>query len=206
MAAHESVGHLVGSPGRAEVSPAPARGAVPPFESIYQQYFDFVWSSARRLGVSGAAVDDVVQEIFIVIHAKIHTLEKPQSLRSWIYGIVRRTVSDHHRSQRARNASAAGLAVHTELEQGFPPTPFDLTEQNDQVKLLWLLLAELDAAKREVFILAELEEMPVPEIAEALDLPLNTAYSRLRAARQAFEAALARRAAQERERGPACRG
>lgn len=57
---------------------------VSPFESIYRQYFDFVWSSVRRLGVSPAAVDDVVQEIFIVIHSRLHTLEKPQALRSWI--------------------------------------------------------------------------------------------------------------------------
>jgi RNA polymerase sigma-70 factor (ECF subfamily) len=57
---------------------------------------------------------------------------------------------------------------------------------------LWALLAELDEPKREVFVLAEVEEMTMPEIASALEIPLNTAYSRLRAARQAFEAALAR--------------
>jgi RNA polymerase sigma-70 factor (ECF subfamily) len=180
------------APGTASVP-----GGVPPFESIYSQYFDFVWSSARRLGIGPAAMDDVVQEIFIVIHAKIDTLRQPESLRSWIYGIVRRTVSDHHRSQRVRTGSAASLAVHTELEQPLPPTPLDLSEQNDQVKLLWSLLEKLDENKREVFVLAELEEMPVPEIAEALAIPLNTAYSRLRAARIAFEEALARRNARD---------
>ena len=170
-------------------------GTVPSFEDIYQRYFDFVWSSTRRLGVSMEATDDVVQDIFIVIHAKLHTLRQPESLRSWIYGIVRRTVSDHHRSRRTREASGVNLAIQTELEHPFPPTPLDVTEQNDQVKLLWALLGELDPSKREVFMLAELEEMTVPEIAEALDIPLNTGYSRLRAARQAFEAALARQAA-----------
>jgi RNA polymerase sigma-70 factor (ECF subfamily) len=177
---------------------------VPSFEQIYERYFDFAWASARRLGVRDAAMDDVVQEIFIVIHAKIHTLQKPESLRSWIYGIVRRTVSDHHRARRTREASGVGLAVHHELEQLLPRTPLDLTEQSDQVKLLWSLLEELDLAKREVFILAELEEMTVPEVAEALEIPLNTAYSRLRAARQAFEASLARRSLRE-GGGESCR-
>jgi len=163
---------------------------VPPFASIYEQYFDFVWASARRLGVSPASMDDIVQDVFIVIHAKIHTLKEPSALRSWIYGIVRRTVSDHHRSQRTRAASGAVLATEPPPA---PPTPFALAERNDRVELLWSLLQTLDPAKREVFLLAEVEQMTVPEIAEILQIPLNTAYSRLRAARIAFEEALARR-------------
>jgi RNA polymerase sigma-70 factor, ECF subfamily len=172
---------------------APAH-EVPPFESIYRQYFDFVWSSTKRLGVSQAAMDDVVQEIFMVIHARLGTLQKPESLRSWIYGISRRTVSDHHRSRRTREASQVALARELEVGNELPRTPFDLTQQSDQVKLLWSLLEEMDWAKREVFLLAELDEMTAPEIAEALEIPLNTAYSRLRAARHAFDEKLARRA------------
>jgi RNA polymerase sigma-70 factor (ECF subfamily) len=197
MAANDSAARTVGLSEPARPEAAQPMAEVPPFESLYERYFDFVWSSARRLGVAPASMDDVVQEIFIVIHAKLHTLRQPESLRSWIYGVVRRTVSDHHRSRRARDASGVGLVVHQELEQMLPRTPLDLSEQNDQVKLLWSLLEELDATKREVFILVELEEMTVPEVAAALEVPLNTAYSRLRAARQAFEAALARRSRTE---------
>jgi RNA polymerase sigma-70 factor (ECF subfamily) len=195
MAAHHSAAQALGQPEQPGVLSASAGAEVPPFEAIFQQYFDFVWSSARRLGVSSASTDDVVQEIFMVIHAKLHTLRQPQSLRSWIYGIVRRTVSDHHRSQRTRAASGAAFAEEAEMLRPASPTPEDLSGQNDQVKLLWAMLATLDPPKREVFVLAELEEMTAPEIAEALEIPLNTAYSRLRAARQAFEEALARRAA-----------
>ena len=197
MAAHNSGG--LGPTEKPPASPA-AVAEVPPFEAIFQQYFEFVWSSAKRLGVSSASTDDVVQEIFMVIHAKLHTLRQPQSLRSWIYGIARRTVSDHHRSQRTRSAAGAALAEEAELLRPASPSPEALSGQNDQVKLLWSLLENLEAPKREVFVLAELEEMTAPEIAEALDIPLNTAYSRLRAARQAFEESLARRAA--RDKGP----
>jgi RNA polymerase sigma-70 factor (ECF subfamily) len=180
------------------------RANVSRFESIYKQYFDFVWASVRRLGVALPAADDVVQEVFIVIHSRLHTLEQPEALRSWIYGVVRRTVSSHHRSRRAKEASGATLAAEPDMRPT-PPTPFDLTEQNDQVRLLWSLLEELDESKREVFSMAELDELTVPEIAEILALPLNTAYSRLRAARQAFEEALARRLAQRGEQGRPCR-
>jgi RNA polymerase sigma-70 factor, ECF subfamily len=170
------------------------------FESIYTKYFDFVWSSVRRLGVSSAATDDVVQEVFIVIHSRLYTLEHPQALRSWIYGIVRRTVSGYHRSRRVKEASGAGLAAEPNA-QPLPSTPADLVEQNDKVKLLFILLEELDEPKREVFMMAELAELTVPNIAEILEIPLNTAYSRLRAARQAFEQALVRHAARREREG-----
>jgi RNA polymerase sigma-70 factor (ECF subfamily) len=115
-------------------------------------------------------------------------------MRSWIYGIVRRTISTHRRSNRAR----AGLEARWEHARVVPPaTPHQLAERADQVELLASLLAELDEAKREVFVAAELEEMTVPEIAEALEIPLNTAYSRLRAARHLFEEHLARRTARQ---------
>ncbi len=159
------------------------------FHAVYTQYFDFVWSSARYLGVDASALDDVVQEVFIVIHSKLHTLEHPEALRSWIYGIVRRTVSGHRRSRRDRDTSGAPAAGELSSRQ---PTPAELVEKNAELELLATLLAELDEPKREVFTLVELEELTVPEVAAALEIPLNTAYSRLRAARQAFEAALAR--------------
>jgi RNA polymerase sigma-70 factor (ECF subfamily) len=180
----------------------PPGDPVPSFAAIYELYFDFVWASVRSLGVSSEALDDVVQEVFVVIHSRIHTLQQPDSLRSWIYGVVRRTVSSYRRSRRTRETTVYDPGVFDETLQSNQLTPFELANRNDQLQLLSKVLAELDAAKREVFMLAELEEMPVPEIAQALEIPLNTAYSRLRAARQAFEQALARTAARERIRKP----
>jgi RNA polymerase sigma-70 factor (ECF subfamily) len=175
-----------------------------PFAAVYRQYFDFVWSSVRRLGVSPASMDDVVQEVFIVIHARLHTVEHPETLRSWIYGVARRTVSGFHRARRVKDASTAALAVEPSAHP-MSRTPYDLVEQNDQVKLLFNLLEELDEQKREVFSMVELDELTVPEIAEILDIPLNTAYSRLRAARQAFEEALARHSLRSAGGGSRCR-
>jgi RNA polymerase sigma-70 factor (ECF subfamily) len=172
-------------------TPAPAHSALPSFKELYQRYFDFVWSSARRLGVEPSAMDDTVQEVFIVIHSKLHTLEKPDALRSWIYGVVRRTASNHRRVQRANPGASAAAFVNEEAVSR-EPTPLEQTERNSELSLLTSLLDELDEPKREIFSLVELEELPVPEAAEVLEIPLNTAYSRLRAARQMFEAALAR--------------
>lgn len=179
-----------------------SQSVVPPFAVVYRQHFEFVWASARRLGVGVEAIDDVVQEVFVVIHAKLGTLEQPESLRSWIYGIVRRTVSGYHRSRRAKNVSDPSFTVLAELHESAQPNPFDLAQKASEVQLLWSILADIAEPKREVFVLAELEEMTVPEIAQALGIPLNTAYSRLRAARQEFETALARHTARESRRDP----
>jgi RNA polymerase sigma-70 factor (ECF subfamily) len=174
-------------------APAVGIGSNPPsFAAVYERYFEFVWASVRRNGVAEGDVDDVVQEVFVVIHAKLPTLRQPESLRSWVYGIVRRTVSHHRRSQRADAVSGAALALASVADAPSQASPQALTEQAAQMQLLWSLLAELDDTKREVFILAEVEEMTAAEIAEALEIPQNTVYSRLRTARAAFEAALAR--------------
>lgn len=151
------------------------------FQSVYRAYFDFVWSSARRLGVEPGSMDDVVQDVFVVVHAKLDNLERPEALRSWIYGVVRRTVSSY---RRARRSGAIGLAVGVDVEVvSEEPTPLRQTETNAELEVLASLLAELDEPKREVFALVDLQELSIPEVSRVLGIPLNTAYSRLRAAR-----------------------
>jgi RNA polymerase sigma-70 factor (ECF subfamily) len=177
--------------------PPNAASGVPPFQAIYKQYLDFVWSSARHLGAGPDAIDDVVQDVFIVIHAKLATLQRPEALRSWIYGIVRRTVSDYRRSRRTRDAAGARLGAEPKSSH---PSPLDMAERNDDLELLESVLAELDEPKREVFLMVEILEMTVPEVVQGLDIPLNTAYSRLRLARQDFEEALARHEARNQEK------
>jgi RNA polymerase sigma-70 factor (ECF subfamily) len=176
----------------ANLDPHPFPSTVLSFRTVYRQYFDFVWSSARRFGVQAEAMDDLVQEVFIVIHSKLEALEKPEALRSWIYGVVRRVASNHRRALQTQTAAGILVGSYAETESK-EPTPFEHLKTNADLEFLASLLAELDEAKREVFALVELDELTVPEAAEVLEIPLNTAYSRLRAARLAFEAALARR-------------
>ena len=176
----------------ADLEPYRALASVPAFQVVYRQYFDFVWSSARHLGATADSVDDVVQDVFIVIHARLATLQKPEALRSWIYGIVRRTVSDHRRSRRNRDAAGARLGAELKSIGVSQPSPLDLVERGAEMEMLENILAQLDEPKREIFVMVEVLEMTVPEVVQALEIPLNTAYSRLRLARKLFEEALAR--------------
>lgn len=162
---------------------------------VYEAQFDFVWRSARRLGVTSLHVDDVVQEVFLVVHRRLSEFEARSSLRTWLFGITRRIVRDHARSARRKPSEPYGA-----LEPA--AAPCDAADAQlarlEDARLLHALLDELDVDKREVFVLAELEQMSGPEIAAALDENLNTVYARLRAARSAFEAAVTRHRARTR--------
>ncbi|HEX3852063.1 MAG TPA: sigma-70 family RNA polymerase sigma factor [Polyangiaceae bacterium] len=179
--------------GAADPGSRPLPSIVLSFQTVYRQYFDFVWSAARRFGVAPDAMDDVVQEVFIVIHAKLDSLERPEALRNWIYGVVRRVASNHRRALRTQTAAGIVIGSYGETAESREPTPFEHLKTNADLVLLASLLNELDEPKREVFALVEIDELTVPEVADILEIPLNTAYSRLRAARQTFEAAVARR-------------
>lgn len=175
------------------------RPVVPSFEEVYEQCFDFVWRNARRLGVAEAAVDDVVQEVFVVVYRRLADFEGRSSLKTWIFGILLRVVSDWRRSRRRKggHASLDAIAPDGEMLDEKALCPIGALEQAEAVRLLHRLLAQLDEDKRAVFVLAELEETTAPEIAEALGIPVNTVYSRLRAARLEFDRALARQRARE---------
>lgn len=170
---------------------APTSSEIPPFKEVYREYFDFVWSSARRLGIQPSGMDDLIQEVFLVVHAKLYTVEKRESLRSWIYSVVRRTASNHRRAKRTHADASSGPPGDGEALSR-EPTPLENTERSAGFQLLMSLLDQMEPPKREIFALVDVEDFSVPEAAEVLGIPLNTAYSRLRVARQNFEAALAR--------------
>ncbi len=166
------------------------------FEDVYGEHFPFVWRSVRRLGVDASAVDDVVQEIFLVVHRRLAEFEARASLKTWLFGIVLRVVRQHRRTLRRKPAQLGGAAsMDTDLdgvrdvaERG----PHERVAEREAVRALHAILDELDDEKRAVFVLAELEQMTVPEIAEAVETNVNTVYSRLRAARRDFDQAVAR--------------
>ena len=165
------------------------------FAEVYEAQFDFVWRSARRLGVSALHLDDVVQEVFLVVHRRLAEFEARSSLKTWLFAITRRVVGDYRRSARRKPSEPIG---NYEPEASASCLADARLARDEDARLLYALLDELDEDKREVFVLAELEQMSGPEIAEALGDNVNTVYARLRAARAAFEAAVARHHARSR--------
>jgi RNA polymerase sigma-70 factor (ECF subfamily) len=174
---------------------ADSRAPSPPFGAVYEANFDFVWRSVRRLGVHPGSIDDQVQEIFLVVHRRLPEFEGRSTIKTWLFGIVLRVVRDHRRQVR-RRAGDTSTDPETLSDNG-RGGPDESAAKAEAISALYRILDELDDEKREVFVLAELEQMTVPEIAEALDVNMNTAYSRLRAARAAFDEGVARHQARD---------
>ncbi len=158
------------------------------FDDIFQSCSGFVWCVLAKLGVASADLPDVCQEVFVVVHRKLVDFDGRTSLRSWIYGICVRTASTYRRAMRGRKERPA-----------FPmPEPHAPARQDEDVErhrareCLRLVLDGLDDERRAVFVLYELEELTMKEVAEALGCPLQTAYSRLYTAREAVTLAFRR--------------
>jgi RNA polymerase sigma-70 factor, ECF subfamily len=190
---------VIAAPPETEDSPrARAAGEAGPFVAtfteLYRDYFDFVWLSLRRLGVPLAHVNDGAQEVFLVVHRRIDEFEGRSSVKTWLFGIAVRIASQQRRTARRHPE----LPLSDAIEATNAADPHDATVHGQELKMLYELLDQLEDDKRAVFVLAELEQMTAPEIAEALSIKLNTVYSRLRAARRDFDSALSRRRKQSR--------
>ena len=187
------------SSGYASESSEPAPEEPPSFDEVYEQNFAFVWRNVRSLGAQPGSIEDVVQDVFLIVHRKMSDYDAERaSMKTWLFGILRRVVRDHRRTVRRKPAQFGTREGDAEMEtisEEAHKGPHETAARAEAVRLLESLLASLDEEKREVFVLAEIEQMTVPEIAQAIDINVNTAYARLRAARQEFEQALARRRA-----------
>lgn len=106
--------------------------------------------------------------------------EGRSALRTWVYGICVRVASNHRRRAYVRRERS----VSEPPEQAQEPDQPRALEEGMGWPTLRRLLDTLDADKRDVFVLYELEELPMREVAEACGCPLQTAYSRLHAARR----------------------
>ncbi len=159
---------------------------VPSFYAVYTEFFRAMWRTLRRLGVEHAQLDDAVQDVFLVVHRRLPEFDG-RSLRGWLYAIAVRVASDHRRGATQRRTVPLPETLVDPR-----PDPARASELEEEVRLLHELLGELDEPKRTVFVLGELEELSVPEIAEVLAENQNTVSSRLRAARARFDEAFRR--------------
>lgn len=156
------------------------------FEQLYQAELDYVWSSLRRLGVAPAYVEDVTQEVFVTAWKKLDTYDASRPIRPWLFGIAFRLASDF----RARSWTQREVFDDAPHAEDGGDAPDDAVAKRQAQALVFKALEAIPIDRRGVFVMHELDGTPVPEIAQALDVPLNTAYSRLRLARKDFAEAV----------------
>jgi RNA polymerase sigma-70 factor, ECF subfamily len=159
--------------------------------ALFQTHYAAIWRLLRRFGVPAAQLDDAAQEVFWVAARRFADIE-PGRQKSFLYGVAVRVASNELRRAHAHAQLTRPL---TDLELGLSdiaPTPEESLEQRRALALLHVALQSLPLELRTVLVLFELEGLEVSKIAEIEGLPLGTASSRLRRARDEF-AAIAKR-------------
>ena len=167
--------------------------AAPTFEStafrgLVAQHADFVWRSLRRLGVPPTAAEDATQQVFLTLQARINEVIVGKE-RSFLFGVAIRTAA-HARRNFARRREVSD-AVLLELADT-APSPEARLDGDRERALLDAVLETMTPALRTIFVMNELEEMTMAEIAEVEAIPPGTVASRLRRARDEFEEAARR--------------
>jgi RNA polymerase sigma-70 factor (ECF subfamily) len=163
---------------------APATSA--DFHQLYEAELDYVWTSLRRLGVPSASVEDLAHDVFITAWKKFGEYDRARPIRPWLFGIAYRMASDF-RSRAYQHREVPDDDADAASER----TPPDGHVERTQARLLVAKALEaIPMERRGVFVMHELEGEGIPQVADALGIPLNTAYSRLRLARKDFAGAV----------------
>jgi RNA polymerase sigma-70 factor (ECF subfamily) len=162
--------------------PVPPDAGRASFESMFREELGYVINSLKRLGVRESDAEDVAHDVFVVAYRKQADFDPGRPRRPWLFGIALRVASDYRRLARNRYErpsadpeSAASSSDGVDVERR---------------RIVQRGLDTLDLDKRAVLVLHDVEGHAMPEVADALGIPLNTAYSRLRAARERFRAAV----------------
>lgn len=164
------------------------------FDTLYRAELPYVIRTLRRLAVREPDLDDAAHEMLVEVYEKLHLYDEARPLRPWLFGFAYRVARDFRRRTERRRAEP--LDDHPQIEDG-AGRPEDLVERQEKQRLAVRCLASVPEDQAAVLILHTLDDVSIPEIARALSIPLNTAYSRLRLARRAFDAAACQHARED---------
>lgn len=184
--------HLVVGRARLEAEPLAREGG---FAALYETEFSYVWRTLQRLGVPPRDLEDVAHDVLVVLWRRRRDYDASRPLRPWIFGIALRVAQVYRRRTRTLDIPLDTNADPPDLAQG----PEERLADSQGRRLVIDLLQRLDPDRRAVLILHDLDGEPMPRVAEALGLRLNTAYSRLRLARADLAAEVRRLRVRRRE-------
>jgi RNA polymerase sigma-70 factor (ECF subfamily) len=168
-------------------SPQAQGEVVRDLRTIFDAHYDYVWCSLRRLGVQERDLEDVTHDLFLTVNEKLTQLDPARPIKPWLFAFAVRMASDYRKLARNRSTE---LTSSPEMEAA--DNQEDALATKDTARLLHAALDELSMELRAVIVLYEIDETPMKEIAEALQIPVNTAYSRLRLAREQCAATITR--------------
>lgn len=160
-------------------------GDMAAFEEIYRQTSGFVFNVALRIARQRADAEDITQEVFVKMHQNLNQFRFQSSLKTWLYRITVNTAISRCRRNSGEANAFAKYKNHIATEPAFLPFP-DPLQKKDNETMVATLLARLDPDQRACVVLREMEGLAYDEIAEILNIPMNTVRSRLHRAREAL--------------------
>jgi len=155
-------------------------------EHVYRCHAGVVRRALRSFGVEGAALDDAVQDVFVVLVRRHAEFDPGGSWTNWVWGIARRVARGYRRGDGRRERLHAALP-----RSSANTTPEDELAQRRALAFLDAFARDLPPALLDTFVLVELEGRTGPEVAAATGANLNTVYARIRAVRRRFDDAIA---------------
>lgn len=162
------------------------------FDAVYRSHVDRVARWAARLGGPGVDVDDVVQDVFVVVHRQLPGFRGEASLATWLYRITANVVRDRRRRDRWRRWLTF---LSPELAGRLPApgaTPVEAVEQREAVERVYRVLDGMNERYRTLIVLFEIEKLSGDEIAELTGIRPSTLWVVLHRARAQLEQRLAR--------------
>lgn len=182
------VSELRADPASGEASSSPGTPASEgfSFERVYDQWFDEVSRWVRALGAREADRDDVVQDIFLVVHRRLADFDG-QNVAGWLYQIARRKVRDYRHLMWIKHlfGNTSVPLVDDMLQTG--QSPLDQLETRQKSQLFERLLDGLNPDQRAAFVLFEIEGSSGEEIARLQGVPINTVWARIHKARKKLQ-------------------
>ena len=151
-------------------------------EEIYERFDEDLRAFVRARVGDPAATEDVLQDVYLKIHARIGTLKDEEKVRAWVYRVTRNAVTDHHRAKRPTSELDESLGAST-----------DHTETEFEERLSGSvrdMLDRLPPEHREALRLTEYEGLTQRELADRLGIGVSGAKSRVQRARTRLKAML----------------
>jgi RNA polymerase sigma-70 factor, ECF subfamily len=158
--------------------------------TIYRDQGRFVWLSLQRLGINPSDLDDVAQDVFMIVHRRLDTFDRRARITTWLFGICMRVAANYRRRRRWTREVLSG-GSEDERPAALVAAD-DVLVRREQRELAERALNRLEVAKRATFVMFEIESLSCLEIAEVMNVPVGTVYSRLHSARRQLEKALSR--------------
>jgi RNA polymerase sigma-70 factor (ECF subfamily) len=167
----------------------PAEGTID-LRDLFAMHAPYVWNTLRRLGVSSPDLEDLTHDVFIQVQRHLGDYDASRPVRPWLFGFAFRIASGYRRRAHRRHETPGLSGTRDAVDPAALPDECLAAEQDR--RLVLDALDGIDLDRRAVFVLYEIDGMPMDEIARLLGIPVNTAYSRLRVARAEFATAVKR--------------